>query len=467
MIEWVQRILVATGRWLVEQRWGVAAFVAALVVRLHWNLVIHPPGEFIYSDMNGYLQRAATIFAEGWAPREYNAFYPYGTHVFLYVLQVVFGREAYTAMATVYALLGAGVVWLSYAVACRVSRHRWVPPVLALVLVFYYPLISLGGFFLSEIPFSFCVVAATLFLLRVVEHGRRFDAVAMGIMVALGFTLRPQIMLSVAFIGVFWLLVRRHVPRLRLVHLVLAMVPVLGIMAFSAWRMHHHTGRHGLISENGTFNQVFGRCHNNKIVALPDRPGRSRTSFGPPPFIQLANRERVAPNGWPGLRPAIELEIEYEGYIGDKEIHRQLIARCIEATGWRGQVEYAIVHVALLARYNIMWPDSGRAHWRDLSYRWGQWNERLFIVPALLALFAVFRPRSHVRLGLVGLHVWSVIVLAILYFGDVRFRAPYDPFIMLMALEVHAMVLSWGVARIARLRNRGNKRRVEAVGGPP
>jgi hypothetical protein len=463
----VRRVLAPLGRWLLEQRWGIAAFVAALVVRLHWNLEVHPPADYIYSDMNGYLQRANTIFAEGWSPREYNAFYPYGTHVFLFALQAVFGREAYPAMASVYAVLGAGIVWMSHALACRVSRHRWVPGALALVLVFYYPLISLGGYFLSEIPFSFCLVASTLFLLRVVDRGRRLDALVLGVFVALAFTLRPQVMLSVAFVGLFWLVARRHLPRLTVRHFAIAMIPVLAIMAFSSWRLHHHTGRYGLISENGSFNRVFGRCHNNKIVALPDQPGRSRTSFGPPPFIQLAHRQEVLPDQWPRLDPALELEFEYRGYIGDAEIHRAYIQRCIEATGWRGQVDYALVHVALLVRYNVMWPDSGRPQWRALARAWNGWFHHLFAIPALFALITIARPRSHPRLALVSLHAVAVVVLAVLYFGDVRFRAPYDPIIMLMALEVHAIVLAWLLRGARRLRNRGNNRRVEAVGGPP
>lgn len=463
----LHRALAAVGRWLLDQRWGLAAFIAAFCVRLHWNLEVHPPGDFIYSDMNGYLQRAGTIFDEGWAPREYNAFYPYGTHVFLYALQAVLGRGNYPAMATVYALLGAGIVWLSYAVARRVSRHRWVPTALALVLIVYYPLISLGGYFLSEIPFSFCVIASTLFLLRVVDDGRRSDALAMGVMVALGFTLRPQIMLSVALVGLFWIVARRHLPKLRLPHFAIAIIPVLAIMVFSAWRLHHHTGRHGLISENGSFNQVFGRCHNTTIVAHPDQPWRGRTSFGPPPLIQLAHRQSALPDAWPGLDPALGLEFEYTGYIGDEEIHRDYIRRCVEATGWRGQLQYGVVNAVLLVRYNVMWPDSGRPHWRNVARRWGLWHWRVIALPALVGLFAVFRPRTRARLALVSLHAWSLVILAVSYFGDVRFRAPYDPFIALMALEVYAMVLTWPLLLLRRLRNRGNKARVESVGGRP
>ncbi|MEM7361853.1 MAG: hypothetical protein AAF335_02465, partial [Bacteroidota bacterium] len=100
-------------------------------------------------------------------------------------------------------------------------------------------------------------------------------------------------------------------------------------------------------SENGKFNQVFGRCHNNKIIALPPDTKRRKTSFGPPPLIQLAKREKKMPGQWPGLDPAFEIEFTYTGYIGDKKILGDYIGKCIQKTGWLKQVEYSLVNVML------------------------------------------------------------------------------------------------------------------------
>ncbi len=45
----------------LRYRRELAAFtLAALAVRLWWNLAVHPPLSYAYSDMGGYLERAQT-----------------------------------------------------------------------------------------------------------------------------------------------------------------------------------------------------------------------------------------------------------------------------------------------------------------------------------------------------------------------------------------------------------------------
>lgn len=438
---------------LHDERWVIVLVLVALVIRLHWNLVVHPPGDFVYSDMRGYMSRADGMFEDLWGRWEYNAFYPFGTHVFLYGVRALFGQENFEAVATVYAVLGALEVGFGYALARRVSRFSWVPPLVGLILLVYYPLIALGGYFLSEVPFSFCLVASTFFLVRMCDDGRPVDAVLAGIFAALGFTVRPQILLSIALFGILWFFIRRAMPRLRFSLLLWAFLPLLLMIGFSAWRMHYHTGRWGLISENGKFNQVFGRCHNEKIVAMPDTPERRRTSFGPPPLIQLKKRSDKLPGQWPQLDPAIGELLQYKGYIGDQEILGDYIEECVKKTGLAKQVEYSFVNAVLLWRYNIMWPDSGKGFWRDYSQKWGIIHTNTFAVPALVALLFVFVPRRHPRHAIVSLHVWSIILVALAYIGGVRFRSPYDPFIVLLAVEVYAMAGTaawrWGRARMS------------------
>ena len=98
---WSQRLL----QWAYEQRWFFAIFLAALAVRLEWNLVEHPPGDYIYSDMNGYVQRADRLLANPTEPSEYAAFFPFGTHVMIAACKLVFGKENFGAVAILYALI--------------------------------------------------------------------------------------------------------------------------------------------------------------------------------------------------------------------------------------------------------------------------------------------------------------------------------------------------------------------------
>jgi energy-coupling factor transporter transmembrane protein EcfT len=440
MNEFARRWSRATSRALWEHRWLLILVIAALVVRLHWNLVVHPIGDYVYSDMRGYMRRANGLFESGWAPNEYDAFYPYGTHVFLYAVQAVFGGgpDDFTAIGIAYAILGALVVGFGYLVACRTSHYRVVPPIVGVVLVAYYPLIALGGYALSEVPFAFCLVSSTYYLVRMAQDGRKRDAWAAGTLAALGMVVRPQILASIGLLGIFWLVFRKRMPTLRLPVMLHAVLPIVLLLGFSAWRLHHHTGRYGLISENGKFNQVFGRCHNTKIFALPDNPKRRRTSFGPPPLIQLHKREQKLPDAWPGLDPAREVEITYTGYIGDAKILGEIIDDCVQRTGWLKQAEYSLVNVLLLWRYNVAWPDSGKGEWRDYARKWGVFHSSYLAVPALvMAALVLFRRRRATGMALVALHLVALVIVAASIFGDTRLRAPYDPFILLLAVEAY------------------------------
>lgn len=447
MNDTARRWLRATGRLLWEQRWLLVLVIAALVVRLHWNLRVHPIGDYVYSDMRGYMRRANSLFEAWWSPHEYDGFYPYGTHVLLYAVQALGdGPDDFRAIGIAYAIIGALVVGMAYLLARRVSHHRFVPPLVGAILVAYYPLVSLGGYALSEVPFSLCVVSSTYFLVRMAQDGRRRDAWAAGTLAALGTIVRPQILASIGLLGIFWLVFRRRMPNLRLGVMLHALLPIVLVLGFSAWRLHYHTGRYGLISENGKFNQVFGRCHNTKIFALPDNPKRHRTSFGPPPLIQLQKREEKMPGAWPGLDPAIEVEITYTGYIGDAKILGDIIDRCVAKTGWRKQAEYALVNTLMLWRYNVMWPDSGKGEWKEHARKWGVFHASLLATPALvMAALALVLRRRATGLALLALHVVGLLVVAAIYFGDTRLRTPYDPFLLVLALEGYATA-AWLVA---------------------
>ena len=275
-------------RWLYEQRWLLFVFVAALLVRLHWNLVVHPIGDYIFSDMNGYVTRADRMLSDPWKPHEYSGFFPFGTHAMLAAFKLVLGKENYVGIGILYALMGSSTVAMAFAIARRTSRFSFVAPAVGLLGIFYYPHVSLGGYMLSEVPFCFFLTAALLLTLRLVEHGRHRDAWWMGLACGLGALIRPQILLSAALIGLYWLIRRKSLGKLRFIHFAQSAVPLVLCLGFASAHLHHHTGRRGLVSENGSFNLVFGRCHNIKIESQPDGKGRGRVHFKPPPFCRFA-----------------------------------------------------------------------------------------------------------------------------------------------------------------------------------
>jgi hypothetical protein len=439
---------------LVHWLWLLSLFVAAAVVRLHWNLEIHPLGDYVYSDMRGYVTRAQRLLQAPTEPHEYSSFFPYGTHVMVAGLMWLFGEESYDAIGVVYALIGATTVTLAYAAARRATAFPFVAPAVGLLGVFYYPHLSLGGYILSEVPFCMFLTGALFFVLRLVDEGKHRDAWGMGLCCALGMIFRPQMLLSAAAVGLFWLARRKQMPKLRFMHLLQSAIPVLFVAALSSALLHFNTGRFGLLSENGSFNLVFGRCHNSRIESLPDGQGHGKVHFRPPPFLQLNNLENAMRKEGKEpprtLNPAIGDEIKYRGYIGDKTIHHQFIRQCIEKTGWLGQLDYSVTNVMLLWRWNIPWPDSGRSTWRPPARWWTAHHRDWLAIPALLALVTIFVGRKKtVKQGLVAVNLLALLLLAAIYFGGARHRTAYDFIIIMLAFETYAFagLLVWRRAR--------------------
>lgn len=449
--------IAALRRFAYEYRWSIAIFLAALVVRWHWNTQVHPLGEYIYSDMNGYNSRADRLVRAPFTPYEYHAFFPFGTHMLVAGFKAIFGTDDFRQISVAYALGGALGVLATHRIATALSHRTWVPHVVGIVCVFYYPHISTGGYLLSELPFSTLFLLAVWMSVRLMDRGRKRDAVAMGVFVGFAALIRPQVLMAVGLLGLFWLVRRKSLPKVKLGHLALSAVPLAFLLGLSAAHFKFQTGRTGLVSENGPFNMVFGRCHNSKIESLPDGKGHGKVHFRPPEFLQLNNLlERKKKEG---TEPPIKLDpvigdvLHYPGYIGDRERHSAYIRECLaKTTLWR-QLEYSYVNAILLWRYNVPWPDSGRAQWRDISRHWTRVHEVLFALPSVLFLVTL-GPRRWVRQGWVAIHMLAVIIVAALYFGGTRHRASYDPLFLFFAIETYAAVLGFAWAKLVAWRGR-------------
>jgi hypothetical protein len=99
--------------------------------------------------------------------------------------------------------------------------------------------------------------------------------------------------------------------------------------------------------------------------------------------------------------------------------------------------------VVLLWDYNGIWPDLGRGYrlvpslpplqLMDLG---GRAHNALFVAP-LFAALALSLQRRRARWRLLSLHVVSLMVVSMLYFGDTRYRAPYDGVIIVLAMQAY------------------------------
>jgi hypothetical protein len=465
--------------WSWKHRGLIAVTLAALAVRLWWNLSFHRPTDFAFSDMAGYLDRGnamvdrPSIVPQGlWlyahlpafarrllifpeAKGEWLALYPYGTHYLVFFVRRIFGRKNDPALGAAFAVLGALAVSYTYATAARFCTRRWARGVAGVVLVVYYPWISLGGYVLSEIPFAFCVAGAAFHGLRLADRGyggvphrdrlRRWDAWLLGLFLAMGATVRPQILVAAVFFAIHFVFRRRAwhgftagiVPRVA--------APLAFVLALSAVRLHYHTNHWGLVSTNGPLNFVFGRCHNTGLEAVTQY---SKGFFGPPALGALLAYERELAKEHRGkplftLDPVMGEKLTIQAVMGDAPANYQLAARCIAKTGLGGQLRFAITHVVLLWGYNIPWPDQGQKSWRTPMHVSSIVHNSVILFPAAAALLLAFR-RRRARSMLLALHVYSLVVTAMLYFGDTRYRVPYDGLLVVLAMQTYVDLHSLG-----------------------
>lgn len=430
--------------WLARNAGLVAITLLALAVRLAWNLRVHPLLEYRRSDMGMYLGRAAEMLDKPWTPQPYFTIFPYGTHLLVFALEWLFGAENGVAIGAAFAVMGALAVGFTFATAQRLSpspRVRWIA---GLTLAFYYPWISFSGYVLSETPFALALAATAFFSLRLADRGRPRDAWWLGVSLAIGAAFRPQILLSAALLGLHFLVRRRAWRNVTRGHLARVAAPLVIVLAASSVRLYWHTstgwrnGQIGLVSTNGPVNYAFGRCHATAIAS--DGKGY----FSSPALASLYLHEKNH-HGRPifPLDPVVGPTARFAGNMWEPAPAYALAATCVEKSGYLVQARFALSHVVLLWAYNLPWPDQAQdPPFRGLMNASAILHGILILPPAALAIFLAFRRRAA-RTLLLALHPLAMVATAMIYFGDARFRVPYDGLLILLAAEFLVSALAW------------------------
>jgi 4-amino-4-deoxy-L-arabinose transferase-like glycosyltransferase len=388
-----------------------------------WALKIHPPFDYAYSDMGGYLRRAMRL-AENAPLERADAFYPPGTHLLLGGIFKVFGADqtGLWAGAAVWGILSAAAPFFMW----RLARLLLTPAAAALTAVFTaaWPLhATSAGYFASETP-SLALLLASLWAgyAAVKAEGRRalVLAGAAGLLGGAAVTIRPQFLLNLLLLAGAWL-IAEHRPRL------LAPFAAGCVLVIGAAVLHNSlaAGEPTGISENSGLTFFIGQCQVHTVRAAGGR------EFGPPPAAQQ-HRGRIY--DFP------DHEVWDQGFFFHKGVE------CIREDGWS--------HLRVWGRSipDLLWT----------SIIWPQVNEHKLrrVVNVANLLYVVLLPlilvgtalivRDRRRAGepsgelVLALQLATVLVTAFVFFGDPRFRMPYDFFglALLAAVLADAFVRS-------------------------
>ncbi|MCP4196492.1 MAG: glycosyltransferase family 39 protein, partial [Proteobacteria bacterium] len=457
-----------------DKKWEDKRFVVIVVVigmlalgiRLYWALVIQPPDETIFSDMRSYMWRAVYLLLgdqESSPERKLDmVLFPYGVH-YLYAFQMWFFGEVtpelreiaryhfvghrLPEMSIVQAVISAGAV-VFIMLAARRCFHTLVGPVIVgVTAAVWHPQIAYVGFFSSETPFSLFVPLSLWLWIRYAQTGK--GSASAGIATAVGATLRPQ-MLLYHLLALCWVAVRhKRLVNFRWRHVIWLLLPAIMVVGFSSYRFYHFTGRFGLVSDNAAIGRFFASTN---YINIKTEEGRR---FTPP--------ARSKKTGFEG-------SYRFDSYIADAE-PLDAERRRIQSQLTLGQ-KLALVqrNIAMLFHRNVLWPECNAVAY---SGSYAQWKERKALrdtripskqkrelvaqakklarneakitkgwrhrfaerwkpfVPYLLVPLALFGIcllafRYHAGLELAALHVATTIYTAAMYFGELRYRVPYD-----------------------------------------
>src|SRR2546427_3618080 len=101
-------------------RFAAVSIAGGAVLRAVFTLWIHPPLDYVYSDMGGYVTRAVRL-ATGARLNRFDTFYPPGTHIVLSLPLRIFGtgRAGMWAASILMLLISCSVPLLAWRFATR------------------------------------------------------------------------------------------------------------------------------------------------------------------------------------------------------------------------------------------------------------------------------------------------------------------------------------------------------------
>jgi 4-amino-4-deoxy-L-arabinose transferase-like glycosyltransferase len=398
--------------------WAPAILLLANAAITAWVVFyLHPMETAIFSDMAGYVQRAAEIERGHFDPIHF--FQPIG-----YTLWVALWRRAAGGGWWLLKLTHVALVWMSVYLGWRTARRllpgRW--DLLALLLMStQIQWWALASFALSETLYTFLI---TLLLWGAVRWAERPDtgfAIIVGLAFAAGFYVKGSATLFPLLLA-GWS-VARVIPNAVAVRRVASQLVIIGVVALSVTLAHGSFaymkyGQFKLGADAGGLNFVEGKCpskHNYDNVGyswlspLFYYLGETDTKHWPVPFSNQAYYWR---EGW----------------------------KCVEdnplvlVTSGR--------YVYYLFTGNPLWPVETVSHAEERLY------EALFaavIVPLFaIGMLASFR-RWRTSLVVPALLYLALFLAVWIFKSELRFRVPFDAITMIYASFGTAML--WSLLR--------------------
>jgi hypothetical protein len=429
----IERATARTEQWLARERVEVwllwTLFRASSAVRIWFVLWKHPPGEHIDSDMWVYDLRAHRVM-DGTFGLE-DTFQPLGYPALVALLYSI-SDNSRTLVGFVQALMGGATVLFTYQIARRLASSRLFAVVAAVAVAAHFPLVFYSGFLLTEVFFCFTLTLALWLVLRAVEERTWRIGIWAGAALGAATVVRSNLLAFFPFLPIFVICALRGEKKKRMLllggQLILgALIPISMAVVHNSIRSKRPVG----LATNGGLNFYMNfaeirtiRCtHKNGLHGITPIPN----------LIRYEQDEVV---------PATLMNEQYH-YRRGFQLIRERPARL-----WRALDNF--VEGAGAGKQDY-WPG-----WRfhdQLLQRYSRWFFWLGVLPGSLHLLWILvsgrflRPQESPR-ALIAYALLSALITLYWFLGDPRMRVPFDPLLIVLALDAPRRLVKWLIARV-------------------
>jgi 4-amino-4-deoxy-L-arabinose transferase-like glycosyltransferase len=385
-----------------------------LLLRLLFIFIIHPPEKYLYSDMQGYYERAIKWSAGG-DEDIYDSFYPPATHVIYSVFFKTSDPFLWIKLFNV--IISLSTCILIYLTTKILFSER--AGIISLAISsFNYIFIDFAGYLLSETLFAFMLALMFYFFLQSVttsmQRQRWVYSFLAGLTIIIAGAIKSSVLLFIPFFGIWWLFnIKKYKIASNLAFYMAGFIPLFILLAL---RFYSLTGEFGVVSSNGGFNFFQGRSH-IKDAHFEDRSRNTYYMFASP----VAVYKNYTYNDSFQTGP---YDSDFFYKKGIEEVRKDIPLT----------LKYSLGNLYNFFLLPDIWPSFAvDKPFPALIKAAGILFIILVLLPAIFILFFHLRFLSGGNRILILFPIITIIITTIIFYGDPRFRVPYDVFFITLA----------------------------------
>ena len=383
----------------------ILIFSFALIVRLVFSLDIHPIQNFIFSDMNSYLDISTRLSLSDRSLA--NVFYPIGYPLFIMLVSKVLPNLFFPTIAILQSLMGLISLILLYAISKNILSQKF-RLIFLIILACYYPWIDFGGYLMSETLATLLLILMVYLSFFSFNHRNLLWLFFLPIVIGLGTLVRANLLLPGVFL-ILWLAARGITAR----GVIVLSCGFILTFLLSSQIYHYYGGISSPMALNGGLVFMDGQC---LLRGATDSNG---WSFGAPVFTQRNLQ----------VEESFDQPFTNSGYFYRQGINC-LIANPIRIIEKPTELYYLFFG-------NVAWPSSDQPGY-DVAMRISHALFNITVFPGLfIATYLFIKERKKIfktRLAVLAIVVLSLVATTIVYYADIRYRLPFDGFLILLSL---------------------------------